>query len=192
MESLGKTLKRTRESAGISVDDAVYRAKIPRAVVVALENEDFGFFTSPLYARSFLRQYGDYIGADVEQWVDDLVPATMIDSEMIESFVDLSEPVAAAVTREKPRSSNSTLAAIWMLLFTGGLVWGGLEIYRHFESIADNESSETASRPSPAEAEEETPAPVASEEAEPEPENEKPSGPEPPRRAIIVNLPEEE
>lgn len=188
--SLGKTLRKTRESAGISVDDAVYLARIPRSVVLALEDEDFGFFTSPLYARSFLRQYGDYIGADVEPWIDDLVPATMIDGEAVESFVDISEPVAAAVTREKPPKSNGTFAAIWMILITAGLVWGGLEIYKNFEANLAEETPETVRTDEEPADEGETVS--TAEEPVPEeiPPEEKDNVPEPPKRAIIVDLPE--
>lgn len=57
--NFGKTLRAAREASGITVDDAVYLAKMPRAVVEALEADDLGFFTSPLYAGSFLRQYGE-------------------------------------------------------------------------------------------------------------------------------------
>lgn len=188
---MGKTLRSTRESAGISVDDAVYLAKIPRAVVLALEDEDFGFFTSPLYARSFLRQYSDYIGADVELWIDDLVPATMIDGEAVESFIDISEPVAAVVTHEKSKSSSGTMAAIWMLLITAGLVWGGVKIYQNFESklsekttVAPKEATRDESDPVSAETESESDIRIVE-------EVEESSGPEPPKRAIIVDLPEE-
>ncbi len=135
-ESLGNTLRAARKTAGISVDDAVYLAKMPRAVVEALETEDFGFFSSPLYARSFLQQYGDYVGADVEPWLNDLEPTTMIDGEIVESFIDISEPVAAAVTREKPKSQpgGGAMAAVWMILITAGLVWGGITVYEKFEN----------------------------------------------------------
>ncbi len=135
-ETLGNVLRAARKNSGISVDDAVYIAKMPRAVVEALESEDFGFFSSPLYARSFLQQYGEYIGADVEPWLDDLEPTTMIDGEAVESFIDISEPVAAAVTREKPKSQTGggAMAAVWMILITAGLVWGGIAVYEEFES----------------------------------------------------------
>lgn len=135
-ETLGNVLRTARKNAGISVDDAVYLAKMPRSVVEALESEDFGFFSSPLYARSFLQQYGEYVGADVEPWLNDLEPTTMIDGEAVESFIDISEPVAAAVTREKPKtnSGGGAWAAVWMILITASLIWGGITFYGKYES----------------------------------------------------------
>ena len=194
-QTLGNVLRAARKSAGITVDDAVYLAKMPRAVVEALEAEDFGFFSSPLYARSFLQQYGEYVGADVEPWLDDFEPTTMIDGEALESFIDLSDPVAAAVTREKPKpnTSGSKWAPVWMILFTAGLLWAGIILYGYFESrfapsaetaISNDEDGINTSS-------QEASNPTVTGEVEPAPaldEGESTAGAQPtlPRRAIVI------
>lgn len=190
--SLGKTLRTAREASGITVDDAVYLAKMPRAVVEALEADDLGFFTSPLYARSFLRQYGEYIGVDVGRWIDDIEQTPLIDSEAVEAFIDLSVPDPAPVKKDKAKQRNpggGAMAAVWMLLITGGIVWGGIEFFK----TLDKKLSIPA--PGPEQAEK-----TAAGQDEPAPEKpaekpaEKPvasSEPDTPKRAIIVNLPEE-
>ena len=193
-ESLGNTLRAARKTAGITVDDAVYLAKMPRAVVEALETEDFGFFSSPLYARSFLQQYGEYVGADVEPWLNDLEPTTMIDGEAVESFIDISEPVAAAVVREKPKSpgGGGAWAALWMVLITAGVVWGGVKVYENFESKFSTPEKTAGSEESPTEetTAEEVPEPAPTGEVVEGPvaggESVAEAVPEPPRRAIIV------
>lgn len=186
-ENLGKTLRTAREASDLTVDDAVYRGRIPRAVIEALEDDDIGFFTSPLYARSFLKQYGDYVGVDVSPWIDDLVATPLIDSESAESFLDLSdpEPVSKAGKMEKsPNSGGGATAALWLIIVTGGLLWLGIEYFRKLdERLSAAPPPVEQHAPAPAEEETETPA-----------EEEKPSempGPETPRRAIIVNLPDE-
>ena len=189
-ETLGKQLRKARESAGITVDDAVYRAKMPRSVVEALEADDFGFFTSPLYARSFLRQYSEYIGADVEFWIDSLVPAIMIDGEAVESLIDISEPVAKAVTRQQPKASSGAWAAVWMVATTAGLVWGGVKIFDKFETQLSSKEAEppkviTETTPEP------IPDPAKEEALTQSKENVSTMNPERPKRAIIVNFPEE-
>lgn len=192
---LGDQLRSARESAGISVDDAVYRAKFPRAVVEALETEDFGFFTSPLYARSFLRQYSDYVGADVGEWIDDLVPAPMIDSRSVESLVealDIAEPVKVA--NEPKVGSGNLMAAVWMIAITGGMIWGGITIYEKL----DSQLSEIAQPPSgvgadaPSDSDLVADAETSTENDTDDPSTPTESAPEGPKRAIIVNLPEEE
>ena len=136
-ESLGYKLRAARELAGLTVDDAVYRARIPRAVVNALESEDFGFFTSPLYARSFLKQYGEYVGADVEPWLDSLVPTALIDSDDVESLIQIPSSSSHTHEHNAPvRISNSSghWAAVWLIAITGALVWGGFEVFQRFDA----------------------------------------------------------
>ncbi len=188
-ESLGKTLRTAREAAGLSVDDAVYRARLPRSVVEALEADDLGYFTSPLYARSFLKQYGEYVGADVSPWIDDLVPTALIDPESVESFLDLSDAEVAPPARMKEKSESpgggggNAMAAVWLIIITGGLVWAGMG---YFNRLDERMSAKQQPLPPPVTAKEEPP---------PEVPAEKPVaivGPDAPKRAIIVNLPEEE
>ncbi len=196
-QSLGKKLRSAREAAGITVDDAVYLAKMPRAVVTALEAEDFGFFTSPLYARSFLKQYSTYVGVDVDPWLDSLLPITLIDGDALDSYIDLSENVPVVKkTSVKSTSSGGAMAAVWMILITGGLVWGGVKAYEHLdkrlsESTSDtkkNSTSPTDSEPNsePATSPEDTEAEFAETPKEPEEAPVASTDPEPPRRAIIV------
>lgn len=189
-ENLGKKLRAAREAAGLTIDDAVYRAKLPRSVVEALEAEDFGFFTSPLYARSFLKQYGDYVGMDVTPWLDELVPTALIDGEAVEAFIEIDEPAPLPVIRDRKRDTGGggAMAAVWMILITGGLIWGGVELFREFER-------RHAAAPLPVQLPT-AQAPLvevleleneATQEADgPVQEVVATEGPEPPRRAIIV------
>ncbi|MEP2777564.1 MAG: helix-turn-helix domain-containing protein [Luteolibacter sp.] len=193
-DSLGTTLRTAREAAGISVDDAVYIAKLPRDVVHALENEDFGFFNSPLYARSFLQQYGDYVGVNVDPWLSDIEATAMIDGDDLDSFIDLSGPVVVPVLHEKEKSKKSggnSMAVIWLILITAGLVYGGVKIMEtldsHFtkpEPVAENDDTPADSDEKSATQETATTTPA---EEEPTAQTE----PEAPKRAIVIELPEE-
>ncbi len=180
-ENLGNKLRRARESAELTIDDAVFLAKIPRAVVVALEADDFGFFTSPLYARSFLKQYGDYVGLDVTLWIDDLVPTAMIDGDSANSIIEIEEQTAPPVPWERKKKSGGSLAAIWLLVITGWLVWGGMQLFKDFESkhakapasVQEDAAKPTEPTPEITKVEEETKTVTT-------------DGPEPAKRAIIV------
>lgn len=137
-ESLGKKLIAARKTKGITIDDAVYLAKIPRDVVIALETENFGFFSSPLYAKSFLKQYAQYIGTNVDPWLEDFVPITLIDGEYLNSYIDLSEPISQTKNSQKPltsnNSGNSAMAAVWLIVITAVLIFGGIKIFQKFEA----------------------------------------------------------
>ncbi len=156
---------------------------MPRAVVEALEADDFGHFASPLYARSFLMQYGQYLSVDVSQWIEDLVPTALIDSQAAEAFIELSNhnPLPAIREKEKSKSSGGgAMAAIWIIIITGGLGWGGMVIYRMLD--------ERLSPPTPAPQQAAAPVSEPQEKAS-EPPVEKPVATavaEPPKRAIIV------
>lgn len=176
-QNLGKRLRAAREAAGLEVDDAVYRAKLPRAVVEALETDDFGFFASPLYARSFLKQYGDYVGLDVSLWLDDLVPTAMIDGDAADSIIEIEESTQP-VLRERQRKGGGggSMAALWLIVITGGLVFGGIELFKDFES-------KHSKAPAPIQ---ETAAKPEIEKVEEEKKTVSTDGPEAPKRAIIV------
>lgn len=190
-ESLGKALRSAREGAGISVDDAVYIGKLPRGVIHALESEDFGYFNSPLYARSFLQQYGNYVGVDVEHWLDDIEPTAMIDGDDLESLIDLSGSAVASVLRERSKKakSSSRMPAIWLILVTGGLIYGGVKVYETFEQKHSEESpivQDEGSKQEPLESllPEEIPETVPAEE-----KTAARNEPEAPKRAIPVSEP---
>lgn len=150
-----------------------------------MEADNFGFFTSPLYARSFLKQYGDYVGLDVTPWIVDLVPTALIDGETAEAFIEILEPFSQPVIREKRRNAEGggggAMAAIWLVLITGGLVWGGMELFKEFESKHGK-----APVPTPPTATKADPTPPDRENKDEEEAAAATDGPEPPKRAIIV------
>lgn len=198
-DSLGHKLRNARESAGITVDDAVYRERIPRAVVTALEAEDFGFFTSPLYARSFLKQYSRYVGVDAEPWLESLVPTTMLDGDNVESMIQSPEPATHHLHHghhphhhpapETISTSSGNWAALWLISITGALIWGGFQIFERFDQSLSETTPATEqvvvpaspAAPAPVEAPK---VPVIPSDVQAVAENN--NQPESPRRAIIV------
>lgn len=149
-DGIGKQLRTAREKAGLTIDDAVYLGKIPRDVVHALETENFGFFTSPLYARSFLKQYSNYVGVDPEPWLDSFMPIALIDGEALEQFIDLSTPQQKLPKNREPQSTvESTsggggMAAIWMIVLTALLGFGGMKAYQALDKKLSDPTPDSA------------------------------------------------
>lgn len=182
-ESLGDLLRKTREASGVTIEDVSFRAKIPKPVIEALEAENFGFFTSPLYARSFLKQYGESIGADVEPWLADLVPSVMIDSETVESILGGSESTTEHLTSPGTEKHSGVIwGPIWIFLITIALIWAGVKIYE----ILDSKHSQNLPANEPALSEKVIPEPAPQPNAEIPPDDS-----ETPKRATIVELPPE-
>ncbi|MDR1505484.1 MAG: helix-turn-helix domain-containing protein [Treponema sp.] len=67
MESLGDKLRFARESKGYSYEHVGRETNIARRYLEALEKEDFAKFPGEPYLLGFLRNYGEYLGLDVDE-----------------------------------------------------------------------------------------------------------------------------
>ena len=68
--SLGRELRRAREVRGISLEQIAAETKISERYLQALEGDRLDLLPGALYARNFVRQYAQYIGADEEELLD--------------------------------------------------------------------------------------------------------------------------
>ncbi len=55
----------------ISIDEVETHTKIRARYLRAIENEEWDLLPGPVYVKSFLRTYGDYLGLDSRQLVDE-------------------------------------------------------------------------------------------------------------------------
>jgi cytoskeletal protein RodZ len=149
-DQIGKRLREAREKAEMSVDDVVYRARIPRSVVEALEAEDFSVFTSPTYAKSFLRQYSEYLKVDAEPWLNALVPASYVSGESWQPMFAGGEPAPVPMKRQTrdPRRQEQEVppgagkwSAVWLMAMTAALVFGVVKGYQVFDEKFGKEES---------------------------------------------------
>nr|MBU1328200.1 DUF4115 domain-containing protein [Candidatus Omnitrophota bacterium] len=62
-ESLGKILKRTRESKHLSIEEVSERSRIPKYIVSTLEEDRLNEIKSVFYAKSFVKTYATFLGA---------------------------------------------------------------------------------------------------------------------------------
>ncbi|MFH1479181.1 MAG: RodZ domain-containing protein [Candidatus Omnitrophota bacterium] len=62
-ESLGKTLKRIRESRHLSIEEVSERSRIPKHIVSTLEEDRLNEIKSVFYAKSFVKTYAAFLGA---------------------------------------------------------------------------------------------------------------------------------
>lgn len=144
-DQIGERLQKTRELAGLSVDDVMFRTHIPKAVIVALEEGDFTVFSSPTYAKSFLSQYSEFLNVDAGLWLDALQPAPFIAGEIV-------RPVWEATSQKKEEpaperaSSNGWLSAVSVLAFTVGMVYAAMRGYEFFETRFAGEINPSAAK----------------------------------------------
>jgi cytoskeleton protein RodZ len=71
MAEIGSTLREARMRARIDMTEVEVATKIRAKYLRALENEEWDLLPGPIYTKSFLRTYGDYLGLDSRMLVDE-------------------------------------------------------------------------------------------------------------------------
>lgn len=71
MPELGSTLREARIRAKIDMTEVELRTKIRARYLRAMENEEWDLLPGPVYAKSFLRTYGDFLGLDSRLLVEE-------------------------------------------------------------------------------------------------------------------------
>ena len=85
----GEALKAAREEARATLEAMSERTKISLRMLSALESGEFGRLPSPVFARMFLRQYLDFIGAAPDPWMQAFDVAWRRSAESSQSFAVL-------------------------------------------------------------------------------------------------------
>lgn len=67
----GATLKRVRQSLGISLEDLAERSKIRRTYLENIEEEDFQFLPAPVYIKGFVTLMANFLGLPAQRVADD-------------------------------------------------------------------------------------------------------------------------
>jgi cytoskeleton protein RodZ len=71
MAEIGQTLREARMRARVDITEVEARTKIRAKYLRAIENEEFGSLPGPVYVKSFLRTYGDFLGLDSRLLIDE-------------------------------------------------------------------------------------------------------------------------
>lgn len=181
-EQIGALLRSAREAAGLEVDDVVFRTRIPRTVVESLEAEDFSSFVSPVYAKSFLSQYSEFLNVDAQPWLDALEPGSFIPGGQLRALLEDPEPQGPEMAHSHEHRGG-LLSVLGLLTLSSAVVVGAIKGYEFFEFRFGGEGY----RPIPVTRK---PAPVVTPEKPPEMkpaiETEDEELAKPPPRAIIV------
>src|SRR5260370_16153188 len=72
MTDIGATLRETRMRARIDISEVEARTKIRAKYLRAIENEEWDLLPGPVYVKSFLRTYSDFLGLDSRMLIDEI------------------------------------------------------------------------------------------------------------------------
>lgn len=71
MKEIGEKLKNSRESIGITIDEAATDLKVKKEILEAIESGDKGPFKDVFYLKDLLKNYSKYLGLDYDQIVEE-------------------------------------------------------------------------------------------------------------------------
>ena len=66
-KTVGEILRAAREEKKLSVEQVNRETKMSAQTIRALEQDDFGAFSSETYLKGFLRTYADFLGLDASR-----------------------------------------------------------------------------------------------------------------------------
>src|SRR3979409_2385687 len=106
MADIGATLREARMRNRIDINEVETRTKIRAKYLRAIENEEWDMLPGPVYVKSFLRTYGDYLGLDSRQLVDEY-------KRRYERPTDHELRPIASLGRERERGARGPLLPPW-------------------------------------------------------------------------------
>jgi cytoskeleton protein RodZ len=106
---IGATLREARIRARIDIGEVESRTKIRAKYLRAMENEEWDLLPGPVYAKSFLRTYGDFLGLDSRMLVDEY-------RRRYEGPSDHDLRPISSRARERERSTRGPLLPSWAVI----------------------------------------------------------------------------
>jgi cytoskeleton protein RodZ len=99
MADIGSTLREARMRARIDISEVEARTKIRAKYLRAIENEEWDLLPGPVYVKSFLKTYADYLGLDSRLLVDEF-------KRRYERPTDHELRPMSSLTRERERAAR--------------------------------------------------------------------------------------
>jgi cytoskeleton protein RodZ len=119
---IGATLREARIRARIDIGEVETRTKIRAKYLRAIENEEWDLLPGPVYAKSFLRTYGDYLGLDSRMLVDEF-------RRQYEGPSDHEQRPISSRPRDRDRGPRGPLLPPWAVI---GLVLVAIVVALYF------------------------------------------------------------
>ena len=112
MESLGNKLKTARETKGYTFDQVSQETHVSSRYLKALEIEDFAIFPGEPFLLGFLRNYGEFLGLDVQELIS-LYKAMKIQEEPV--------PMDKLVKTHSPFPFKLAFIVLTTIIILGGI-----------------------------------------------------------------------
>ncbi|HEX4671945.1 MAG TPA: RodZ domain-containing protein [Solirubrobacteraceae bacterium] len=139
MADIGTTLREARIRARIDMSEVEARTKIRAKYLRAIENEEWDLLPGPVYVKSFLRTYGDFLGLDSRTLVDEY-------KRQYERPSDNELRPISTLSRERERAARGPRIPPWVLV---GVVLVAIVVALYFVGSNNNNNSSSNSPNTP-------------------------------------------
>ena len=121
MAEIGSTLREARMRARIDISEVETKTKIRAKYLRAIENEEWDLLPGPVYVKSFLKTYADYLGLDSRLLIDEY--------KRRYERPDHDTHTVATLHRERERAAKGPLIPSWMVtVLVLALILGALYV----------------------------------------------------------------
>jgi hypothetical protein len=136
---IGSTLREARMRERIDISEVEAQTKIRAKYLRAIENEEWDLLPGPVYAKSFLRTYGDYLGLDSRMLIDEF-------KRRYENLGDQEPRPTTTIARERERRRRGPRFPPWAPIAIVVVVILGV-LYAVGSATQSGPSSSSARRP---------------------------------------------
>lgn len=135
MAEIGTTLREARMRARIDMTEVEARTKIRAKYLRAIENEEWDLLPGPVYVKSFLRTYGDFLGLDSRMLIDEY-------KRQYERPSDHEMRPMSSLSRERERDKRGPPVPPWLII---GVVLVGIVVALYL--VGSHKGKKTATNP---------------------------------------------
>ena len=128
MDEIGSTLKSTRESSGVSIEEASKDVNIKVEILQNIEDGKIGCFKDIYVLKDYIKNYAKYLGLDPDKLIDEFndymfeytskIPVKEIEQLIREKEKNKEEKVISPYTMETKKNRGK----ICILLYLIGIV----------------------------------------------------------------------
>ncbi len=125
---IGEKLKEAREERELTLAEVANETRIPIGTLRALERNDHSKFPSPVYSRSFLEKYAEFLGVEAEEDLVNFKTGNVREqAEESEPFdqvnVGSDSPGDSGYRKPATNPMEPLLALLGTIAIIGAIIW---------------------------------------------------------------------
>jgi len=127
LDSIGSLLKETRESSGVTIEEASQDLDIKENYLLNIEDGKIGCFKDIFELKSYITNYAKYLGLDGENLIDEFneymfeytskIPVKEIERQAQIQAKEEVNKISSPYTRKPMKYKRSSYIAIYLIIF---------------------------------------------------------------------------